>query len=64
MDIFKTNLEDSVHWLKVAMRQAQADIKRNKKEIHELKLEIDRLNGKNKRLITPLDFNGNPFPTK
>lgn len=64
MDIFRTNQEDSLHWLKVAMRQAQADIKSNKKEIHELKLEIDRLNGKNKRLITPLDFNGNPFPTK
>ena len=26
--------------------QAQADIKSNKKEIHELKLEIDRLNKK------------------
>lgn len=64
MDIFRTNQEDSLHWLKVAMRQAQADIKSNKKEIHELKLEIDRLNGKNQRLITPLDFNGSPFPTK
>lgn len=43
MDIFNTNQEDSIHWLKVAMRQAQSDIKSNKKEIHELKLEIDRL---------------------
>lgn len=46
MDIFKTSAEDSLYWLKVAMRQAQADIKSNKKEIHELKLEIDRLNKK------------------
>lgn len=58
------NDADSVHWLKVAMRQALADIKRNKKEIYELKLEIDRLSGKNKRLITPLDINGNPFPNR
>ena len=43
MDIFKTNAEDSLYWLKVAMIQAQSDIKSNKKEIHELKLEIDRL---------------------
>ena len=64
MDIFKTNAEDSLYWLKVAMIQAQSDIKSDKKEIHELRLEIDRLKGKNKRFITPLDFNGNPFPTK
>lgn len=44
MDIFKTNLEDSVHWLKVAMRQAQSDIKKNNTEVKNLKLEIDNLN--------------------
>ena len=44
MDIFKTNLKDSVHWLKVAMRQAQSDIKKNKTEVKNLKLAIDRLN--------------------
>lgn len=44
MDIFKTNLEDSVYWLKVAMRQAQSDIKKNKTEVKNLKLEIDNLN--------------------
>lgn len=64
MDIERMSDADSIHWLKVAMRQAQADIQRNKKEIHELKLEIDRLSGKNKRLITPLDINGNPFPSR
>lgn len=46
MDIERMNDADSIHWLKVAMRQAQADIKSNKKEIHELKLEINRLNKK------------------
>lgn len=64
MDLERMNDADSIHWLKVAMRQAQADIKRNKKEIHELKLEVDRLSGKNKRLITPLDINGNPLPNR
>lgn len=44
MDIFKTNLKDSVHWLKVAMRQAQSDIKKNKTEVKNLKLAVDRLN--------------------
>lgn len=44
MDIFKTNLKDSVHWLKVAMRQAQSDIKKNNTEIKNLKLAVDRLN--------------------
>lgn len=44
MDVFKTNLKDSVHWLKVAMRQAQSDIKKNKTEVKNLKLAVDRLN--------------------
>ena len=43
MDLERMNDADSIHWLKVAMRQALSDIKSNKKEIHELKLEIDRL---------------------
>lgn len=64
MDLERMNDADSIHWLKVAMRQALSDIKSNKKEIHELKLEIDRLSGKNKRLITPLDINGNPLPNR
>lgn len=44
MDIFKTNLKDSVHWLKVAMRQAQSDIKKNNTDLNNLKTEVDRLN--------------------
>jgi hypothetical protein len=44
MDIFKTNLKDSVHWLKVAMRQAQSDIKKNSTEVKSLKLAVDKLN--------------------
>ena len=44
MDIFKTNLRDSVHWLKVAMRQAQSDIKKNNTDLNNLKAEVDRLN--------------------
>ncbi len=44
MDIFKTNLKDSVHWLKVAMRQAQSDIKKNNTEVKNLKLAVDKLN--------------------
>lgn len=43
MDIFKTNLKDSMHWLKVAMRQAQSDIKRNKGEILELENLVEQL---------------------
>lgn len=64
MDIFNTNQEDSIHWLKVAMRQAQSDIKKSNKRISELELEVKRLGEKPKSLITPLDFNGNPFLTK
>ena len=43
MDIFKTNLEDSVYWLKVAMRQAQSDIKNDKKRILELENQVEDL---------------------
>ena len=43
MDIFKTNLKDSVHWLKVAMRQAQSDIKSNKGKILELENQVEQL---------------------
>lgn len=64
MDIFNTNQEDSIHWLKVAMLQAQADIKKNNKRISELELEVKRLSENPKSLITPLDFNGNPFLAK
>ncbi|MGP9490834.1 hypothetical protein [Psychrobacter sp. AOP7-B1-24] len=64
MDLERMNDADSIHWLKVAMRQAQSDIKKANKRIFELEREIDVLNKKPKALITPLDFNGNPFPTK
>lgn len=37
MNIFKTNDKDSIYWLKVAMRQSQADIKSLKEEIRVLK---------------------------
>lgn len=37
MNIFKTNDKDSIYWLKVAMRQAQHDIKELKEEIRVLK---------------------------
>lgn len=43
MDIFKTNLKDSVHWLRVAMRQAQSDIKSNKGKILELENQVEQL---------------------
>ena len=43
MDIFKTNLKDSVHWLKVSMRQAQSDIKINKGKILELENQVEQL---------------------
>ena len=64
MDLERMNDADSIHWLKVAMRQAQSDIKKANKRIFELEREIEVLNKKPKALITPLDFNGNPFPTK
>lgn len=64
MDLERMNDADSIHWLKVAMRQAQSDIKKANKRIFELEREIDVLNKKPKALITPLDFSGNPFPTK
>lgn len=37
MNIFKTNDKDSIYWLKVAMRQAQHDIKELKEEVRFLK---------------------------
>lgn len=37
MNIFKTNDKDSIYWLKVAMRQAQHDIKELKEEVKVLK---------------------------
>lgn len=37
MNIFKTNDKDSIYWLKVAMRQAQHDIKELKEEVRVLK---------------------------
>lgn len=37
MNIFKTNNEDSIYWLKVAMRQSQSDIKSLKEEVRMLK---------------------------
>lgn len=37
MNIFKTNDEDSIYWLKVAMRQSQSDIKSLKEEVRMLK---------------------------
>ena len=43
MDIFKTNLKYSVHWLKVAMRQALSDIKSNKGKILELENQVEQL---------------------
>lgn len=43
MDIFKTNLEDSVYWLKIAMRQAQSDIKAEKKKVSESESQIAQL---------------------
>lgn len=46
MNIFKTNTEDSVYWLKVAMRQAQADIKSLKSEVELLKIENKYLRNK------------------
>ena len=54
MDIFKTNLKDSVHWLKVAMRQAQSDIKKNKTEVKNLKLAVDKLNKSNSTELNDL----------
>lgn len=45
MNIFKTNDKDSIYWLKVAMRQAQHDIKELKEEVRvlkELNQESDR----------------------
>lgn len=39
MNIFKTNNEDSVYWLKVAMRQAQSDIKLLKNEVEILRTD-------------------------
>lgn len=46
MNIFKTNTEDSLYWLKVAMRQAQADIKSLKSEVEKLKSEDESLKSK------------------
>lgn len=43
MGLFNMNLEDSVHWLKVAMRQAQSDIKSNKGKILELENQVEQL---------------------
>ena len=45
MDLERMNDADSIHWLKVAMRQAQADIKKNNKRIAELEQEVKRLRG-------------------
>ena len=43
MDVFKADLRDIVHWLKVAMRQAQSDIKNNKGKISELENQVEQL---------------------
>lgn len=43
MNIFKTNEKDSIYWLKVAMRQAQHDIKGLKEEVKVLK-ELNQAN--------------------
>ena len=48
MNIFKTNAEDSVYWLKVAMRQAQSDIKSLKTEVELLKIDNKYLRDKYK----------------
>lgn len=40
-EYIKKNTEDSVYWLKVAMRQAQSDIKSLKSEVEILK-EINK----------------------
>ena len=43
MDLERMNDADSIYWLKVAMRQALADIKKNNKRIAELEQEVKRL---------------------
>ena len=38
-----SEIEDTVHWLKVAMRQAQSDMEKQSKKITELENQIERL---------------------
>ena len=38
-----SKIEDTVHWLTVAMRQAQSDIKKQSEKIIELENQIKRL---------------------
>lgn len=38
-----SEIEDTVHWLTVAMRQAQSDMEKQSKKIIELENQIKRL---------------------
>lgn len=38
-----SEIEDDVHWLKVAMKQAQSDMEKQSKKITELGNQIKRL---------------------
>ena len=38
-----SKIEDTVHWLTVAMRQVQSDIKKQSEKIIELENQINRL---------------------
>lgn len=64
MGVFRANLDDSVHQLKVAVRQAQADIKKHKEEIDNLKAEINRLNGNAEATAVGMISNENQQPCK
>lgn len=42
-----SEIEDTVYWLKVAMRQAQSDMEKQSKKIIELENQIKRLKNTN-----------------
>ena len=55
MNIFKTNDKDSIYWLKIAMRQAQHDIKKLKEEVKVLREFNQESDSKSKYAAEDLD---------